>query len=146
MYHSIQSHQIKNKFIVGDFNLPCINWTLNEYTKDSRVLEREFCDIVNACYLHQMVNFLTRFSKDGTGNILDFVLLWDPTLVSDLREGCDNIGSDHTAIAFEIPISCKRVKQPKRTVYNFKRADWSGLKNALLLRSWNLDDKDIDVL
>ncbi|XP_072041144.1 uncharacterized protein [Amphiura filiformis] len=143
---SIQSHQIKNKIIVGDFNLPRINWTLNEYTNDSRVLEREFCDVANACYLHQMVNFPTRFNKDGTGNILDLVLLWDPTLVDDLREGCDNIGSDHTAITFSIPILCKRVKQPKRTVYNFKRADWSGLKNALLSHSWNLDDNDIDVL
>ena len=46
---SIKSHQIKNKIIVGDFNLPRINWTLNEYTKDSRVLERKVCNVVNAC-------------------------------------------------------------------------------------------------
>ena len=92
-----------------------------------------------------MVNFTTRINKGGTGNILDLVLLCNPALVSDLREGGDNIGSDHTAITFTIPISYKRVKQPKRTVHNFKRVDWSGLKmlSFLTLGTWM---KDIDVL
>ena len=77
-----------------------------------------------------MVNFLTRFNKDSTGNILDLVLLWDPTIVSDLREGSDFIDSDHTSITFLIPILYKGVKQPKRTIYYFKHADWSGFKQC----------------
>jgi hypothetical protein len=143
----LHSYHIKDKIIVGDFNLPRIDWTSNQYKPDSRPLEREFCDIVNTIFLQQLVNFPTRFTKEGIGNILDLVLLWNPDLVKNLREGSDNMGSDHTAINFTIPISCKYVKQPKRTIYNFKCADWAGLTNSLNTHSWDTDcNIDIDIL
>lgn len=80
------------------------------------------------------------------GNILDLVLSWNSDSVVDIREGSDNIGSDHCAINFTIPFTYKPVKQPKRIIYNFKRADWEGLKNALISNTWALNDNNVDVL
>jgi hypothetical protein len=51
----------RNSIIVGDFNIPNINWSSNQYTAKSKPIEREFCDILNNHYLKQLVPFQLGF-------------------------------------------------------------------------------------
>lgn len=141
LFHTVHKN---NSIIVGDFNIKNINWSSNQYKSQCKPIEREFCDIVNNHYLKQFVNFPTRISRNGTRSILDLILAWAPDIVHNVREGSDSLGSDHFSVCFSIPISKKFVKQPKRAIFNFKRADWNGLKYALASDSWYLDTSNID--
>jgi hypothetical protein len=72
------------------------------------------------------------------------ILTWNPEIVHNVGEGSDNLGSDHFSICFAIPVSKQFEEQPKRSIYNFKRADWNGLKHALASDPWLSDTSDID--
>jgi hypothetical protein len=50
----------------------------------------------------------------------------------------DIIATDHTLISFDVDFKiCKKTKV-KRSVFNFKNANWSGLKQVLANIPWEL--------
>ena len=56
------------------------------------------------------------------------------------------ICTDHKLISFELDLKVPKRSKTKRVVYNFKRADWSGLKETLRNTPWDAcivpDDAD----
>ena len=58
----------------------------------------------------------------------------------------DIICTDHKLISFELDLKVPKRTKTKRVVYNFKRADWSGLKETLRNTTWDAcivpDDAD----
>ena len=61
------------------------------------------------------------------GNILDLLLTDKSPLVSGINvsDAILPCNSDHYCIKCNIKSMCKRLKIPKRDVYNYIRADWS---------------------
>ena len=49
--------------ILGDFNVPKIDWENKELQLGARRIERQVLDVVNDCFLHQHVTKPTRFLK-----------------------------------------------------------------------------------
>ena len=49
----------------------------------------------------------------------------------------DIICTDHKLIGFELDLKVPKRSKTKRVVYNFKRADWSGLKETLRNTPWD---------
>ena len=49
--------------ILGDFNVPFINWEDKDLRRGARRVERDMLKVVNDCYLHQHVKEDTRFSE-----------------------------------------------------------------------------------
>ena len=128
--------------LLGDFNFPGIDWTLpSPSCSDS--LSSYFCDIFDDYFLCQMVNQATRGD-----NLLDLVFINKPDLLSDLTI-CDGLGhSDHNSIEFTLKVKISRPRNNPRLVYDFKHADWDGLKEDLVNIPWNCMDlvDDIDVI
>ena len=50
----------------------------------------------------------------------------------------DIISIDHTLISFDIDFNICRKPKVKRSVYDFKNANWSSLKQVLTHISWEL--------
>ena len=50
----------------------------------------------------------------------------------------DIIFTDHKLISFNVDLKLHKKPIIKRTVYNFKNADWSGLKDLLKNTPWDL--------
>ena len=130
--------------ISGDMNLSKISWDSLENTKGSR--EVSFLDILNDYFLTQMNFIPTRGDK-----MLDLVI----TSVPDHVRVCEvlspqdsGVFTDHGVVCFEFRASTKAQHKVNRTVYDYGRGDFEGLRRAL--ESINLcnlvrDSENIDL-
>ena len=85
---------------------------------------------------------ISHFSK----TILDLVFYNFPEEILDVN-AVEDFSSDHRVVSFLMLTKLKRLRKSGRTVYNFKKADLSGLKSALSNLSWDtvFVDNDINV-
>ena len=125
--------QAKNTkhILVGDFNLNGTTWPEGQ---SSCALENDFINLFNDLELNQLITQPTH--KDG--RTLDLLLCNPPTLVDrhEVLERYQVCNSTHFAIKFSLSLYVKRKKCPKRTVYNFSKADWNGLNDELGKVNW----------
>ena len=116
-----------NSYIIGDLNLPGINWeTLTTDKKGEGILE--------ACLemgLEQLINFPTH----NKGNILDVII----TNRSDCALNITDVGSlgksDHCMIWLET-IYNTPVNEEERYIPDWNKADVKNLRNALNRMDW----------
>ena len=123
--------KFKAHFVVGDFNLPEVNWTEGQ---SSTHLGQRFIDLFNDLGLTQMINQPTH----EKGKILDLLFsnlvgVVENIVVLGKNEICS---SDHFGIIFTVKMKFRK-KIIKRKIYNFKKADWEGLNNDLKSVRWD---------
>ena len=127
--------------VAGDLNMPAIDWQ-NFTSPDST--DQLFLDTFSNFELEQLITGPTH----EKGNILDLLLADKPALISDVDVSDSNLPckSDHFCLSFSLKSKFKRLKLPKREIYNYKRANWNGLNSDLNSVDWNsvLDD-DIEL-
>ena len=118
--------------LLGDFNLPNIEWTLvSPLQQDS--LSDYFCDyIVNYFGLSQLVKTPTR------GNaLLDLVLTNTPENISSIDIDCGLGNSDHNIIFFGFNAYISRPRQAPKIVYYYKNANWTNFRSDLSNSPWD---------
>ena len=105
--------------LIDSFDVVCVH---NHFTKT-----------VKDIYLWQLVNFPTRGD-----NILDLILTNTPNKVSNVQGFDDILNTDHKLVSFNINLKIQKKPKAKRSIYNFKNANCSGLKEMLLYapRPW----------
>lgn len=116
-----------NVLIMGDFNLPDINW---DSLSGSSVNSKNFCDFIFNFNLTQLIAHPTH----RKGNILDLVISNTPEVVDNLLiNKHPSLDTDHFMISFDlkrghlVPKSCSSEAIP---VYS--KTDMEGLSNYLL--------------
>ena len=127
--------------VAGDLNMPATDW--QNYSSPNSI-DQLFLDTLSNFELEQLVNIPTHIK----GNILDLLLTDKPALISDIIMSDTHIPckSDHYCLSFSINSKIKRLKLPKREVYNYKRANWEGLNYDLDSVDWNnLLNGDTDI-
>ena len=129
--YSEVSHEL---CIVGDFNMSGINWTDGN---SSSSVENLLLDAINELGLHQMVRQPTREK-----NILDLVLCSDFDSVYNLQVNETFSKADHSYITFSLKI--RQSQDVKRTIYNYKRADWELMRAHAATIDWDLVLLDCD--
>ena len=128
--------------IVGDFNFPNIQWpTLT----GSCPLSTTFCDFIFECNLSQLICEPTH----SKGHILDLVLVSDEDLVSSVSVHSNDdrpLQSDHFMISFDLAYTVVGSTTINlREVFDYSKADWSGLCDHLLDCELNhLESEDVD--
>ena len=127
----ISRRKFRAHFVVGDFNLPEINWSSSQSTTQ---LGRNFLDLFNDLGLTQLINQPTH----EKGKILDLVLcnlsgVVESLVVHGKNEICS---SDHYGVTFKVRMTF-RTKISKRKILNYKKADWVGLNNDLKAVRWD---------
>ena len=112
--------------IVGDFNLPDINWSTLTGTSS---LSSSFCDLIFDYNLVQFVDSPTHIK----GNILD-ILLSNTTFIHNVHvEPSQLISSDHFMVLFSIVCDIKPVRRHMvKYIFDFKNVDMEGLLMFLL--------------
>ena len=126
--------RFNNILICGDFNYPYISWDHPERTRGADDLQ--FSELLGDYFLSQIVTSPTRDK-----NILDLVLTNVPDLVqlgSILQPEQAGLFTDHSVVTFSVKASVKRPRLPKRSVYDYRRGDFEGLRCAL--QSLNLSN------
>ena len=117
--------------IVGDMNLDTVNWLSNS---TSNRVHTSFINLFDDLGLSQLIHEATHKG----GKILDVLLCDSPDIIRNLK--VENPGtfvsSDHSPITFSINAFVRKVKAAKRSIYNFKKANWVQLNNELCRVDW----------
>jgi hypothetical protein len=116
------------RFTWFDCNLPDTNWDY-QVTPGSDNLSNVFCDIINDSFLTQMNHAPTRVTEN-TSDILDLVFTDQPERICGLATFDTQLATDHLGVSFFIKALVKRERVP-RFVYDFKKADFDGLRLTL---------------
>ncbi|PFX15231.1 putative RNA-directed DNA polymerase from transposon X-element [Stylophora pistillata] len=139
------SHEELNTplFLCGDFNFPDIHWNF-EAAPGLDNLPNMFCDIVSVTFLTQMNHSTTRIT-DNAENILDLVFTNQPERVCEMETFDCQFATDHLELAFLIKTKVKR-ERLVRYSYDFKKANFDALRQALSVTSLDLgfDESDVD--
>ena len=116
--------------MVGDFNLSALDWAaFHEQipTMTGGHLEKSFCDLFD--------NFLQQFILGPThngGNKLDLLCNCPGIIVnvdsSTLEQS--KFPTDHYIVEFQIKLNFKRARKVNRKVFNYKLANFEGLRNC----------------
>jgi Reverse transcriptase (RNA-dependent DNA polymerase)/Endonuclease-reverse transcriptase len=117
-----------NRIILGDFNLPGINWETGQARGEG------LNDILNTCqdeFLEQQVHFPTHIK----GNCLDLILTNVPEKIVSVNDVGRLGSSDHHMILSEISINAKESTETGM-VRNWWKADWAAMKDKLAANSW----------
>ncbi|HKQ20670.1 MAG TPA: reverse transcriptase family protein [Nitrososphaeraceae archaeon] len=137
----INSHCI----IVGDFNMPEINWFTRSNT-DSRSIM--LLDLGKNCSLNQIINSPTRGS-----NILDLIFLPNSFTKYSLNISAPIPRCDHNSINLMIDLPSPRNlshynNQCISSTYNFSKADWHSLNIYFSNINWKtiFNCNDIDLI
>ena len=124
--------------LAGDFNLPRACWNSREISVG--VNETKFTEILDDFFLEQINNIPTR-----ENNVLDLLItsIPDKIKISEILKPTDaGIFIDHSLIMFDLITACNPLPKVKRSVFNYRRADFDGLRAHL--RSLNLKEKISD--
>lgn len=143
-YLNSASEQFNNLIVMGDFNLPSINWSALEpsNTNDSA---SAFGNMILNSNLTQLISEPTRYRLNQTPSLLDLVLTNDTNLISNIEMlppiGC----SDHIVILCTVQVLTYR--QPRNTVEFFNRIDYTQLSNNLSNHQWqySFDESNVEL-
>ena len=99
-----------------------------------RILDAE---ILDSNYITFRRDRPTRSANDNS-TILDLLITSVPEFVRNITILSGEFSSEHTLITFEIIILLKCIKPLKRYVYNYKDADFDGLRELLNYIPWDV--------
>ena len=125
--------------LVGDINLPEVQWHQRTGQVHPAINRRSgrACRFLDSCELlglRQWVHEPTRGQ-----NLLDLVLTRDLTCRASVRDGW--LSSDHREVVATVDVPGWRPPVVTRSVvFNFRRADFAGLRRSLSLLPWTLLD------
>lgn len=122
-------------WILGDFNLPDVNWVTNTFTPCGRYPgpSKTMLDIALDYNLQQVVLKPTR-----ENSILDLCFTTNPAFVNsvEVKPGI----SDHDVVVIDASIRPKIIKLPKRKVFLYKKADFDKVAEDLDALNGELTD------
>jgi hypothetical protein len=117
----------KNSIILGDFNIPDIDWTRGM----ARGRSVELLDAVEECLMEQLVEFPTHLK----GNTLDLIITNMPERVVEVREEGRLGRSDHVITVTKITMGASS-QEEKPPYPDWQRADWEAMRKELLDTTW----------
>lgn len=121
--------------IIGDFNLPKINWDNWLTNKNEQSLEVRFIEAIRDSFLHQHITEHTRCRGTDLPSTIDLLFTDEADQVSNI-EYLPPLGkSDHSTISFDFDtyteITLSSVK------YLYAKADFETIRNYLRQQNWS---------
>jgi len=133
----IQYNSFCSVIIVGDFNLPDINWKFPS-TVNTQGYSCEFIKRIEDNYLHQMVQEPTRGRAGQRSNILDLILTNEENSVDNIVYEAPLGKGDHSVINFRIKIDCE-AEVPKTIKYLYDKANFEDMRCFLKEKDWETE-------
>jgi hypothetical protein len=128
-----------NVLILGDFNLPQINFELiNASGSTNSMANRFFSSTVNLG-LTEHIQDSTRWRQGNIPSRLDFVLSNEPTMVENVSRLAPLGLSDHVVVNFDFICNTTWLETSPRTHYAFYRADYHAIRESLSRANWGCD-------
>jgi len=139
----IDSHRkgIDNIVIVGDFNMPGIDWeTWNGKTdQDVQIIE-----VLQDLFMYQHIDEPTRYRIGQIPSLLDLVISSKEELVRDVKY-MDPLGkSDHLCICFTIDTD-PDINSTSQQRYRMDKGKYDSLTQMMIEVNWRDNTKDMDI-
>lgn len=130
LLEEINDTSFKYKLVVGDFNLPTIDW--NNCTTDEGLhgFSAMFVEKIRDCFYTQHIKDITRMRGKSRGNTLDLVFSNDETIVEEIQLTSPLGRSDHVCIEIMCDLQDMEVKV-KDMYYMYEKADYNRMKRSL---------------
>jgi hypothetical protein len=146
LINEICARKITKILIMGDFNLPEIDWDF-EHVINASVYPSEFLDTFNDCFLFQHVTQPTRARLGQNSNTLDLVITNREELVSEFKHEGPLGKSDHCVLRFKV--NCEMDSDQSQTVkYLYDKGNYEEMRTEINTVNWDQEiqknDKDID--
>ena len=118
------SKQYERICMLGDFNIPSVNWKSELYSSNI-TSQSMFCDVINQFSFQQLNTVASNVKR----NMLDLVFTNAPEMFSNIAECPVELSSDHIVLNFSVSLpNHSSEKGNSREVFNYKAADWAGLR------------------
>jgi len=127
--------------IMGDFNLPGIDWDEDSCPHNEAHIETLFLESIRDTYLYQHVTEPTRVKVDQQPNILDLILTNEEGMVSDLSIEAPIQKSDHATLWFTFNTHTAPSKTHTKRIYD--KGDYDKMKK-MLSKNWKEELGDLD--
>ncbi|ESN94219.1 hypothetical protein HELRODRAFT_164018 [Helobdella robusta] len=114
-----------NKFIIGDFNIPTINWESMSVSGGLKSFQWKFIDCVNYCFLVQFIDAPTRYKNRQKQNILDLLLAQQQNLIQDIKYNSPVGKSDHLMLSFSLVVNTEVITHLKENkMFDYKKGNY----------------------
>ncbi len=132
----LSSNNFDKLIIVGDFNLPGIDWeSWTSKSNSTTDLNFSFIESLRDCYLVQHVSRPTRGRGINNPNVLDLIITNNITEINNLEYLSPLGKSDHCVLQFSIICDIKLQPYSKTKKY-YDKADYTDIKNLLPAINW----------
>ena len=128
----------KNSFMLGDFNIPEIDW--EKGTAEGR-RPKEFLQAAEDNFLTQMVKFPTHIK----GNVLDLILTNAEEKVESVTEAGRLGKSDHVILSMVVSVEAGWRREREEMILDWNKADWKEMKKQVGEKDWKEEMKNKDV-
>ena len=120
---SAASRRKTDILIMGDFNLPDIDWMTNTTERSTCHSSQVFIDAVRDACLHQHVSQPTRFRHGQIPHVLDLILTSDEHMINSLEHHAGLGLSDHVVMSCNLSIKNTRVTDGKSR-FNYNKGNY----------------------
>ena len=131
-----------HKCLVGDFNLPSINWENWTTPHNEESKEERFLDALRDSFLHQGVKEPTRCRGNDEPSTIDLILTGEENQINDLQYLSPLGKSDHSVLYFHLQCYTDKKSKTKRFVYD--RADYVSMKQYARTLDWVPNVQTVD--
>ena len=150
-YLASKLNPTKDKLLLlGDFNLPNINWTEESCSNDNEHINSKFLKFVHENYLTQFINKPTHHRAEQTPTLIDLILSNDKDLVSEVNHYAPLGLSHHDVITFTLVCNHEIVDLPPITKHMLDKGDYDNLRKYLGGIEWDTllssSDNDVDII
>jgi hypothetical protein len=122
-------HEFNLVCVLGDFNVPEIDWSLQSQPVDIAGNAREFFDIMLSHHCYQ----INSNPSNAHNNALDLIFVNSMSLIPEVHAfDLDCFPSDHAVLYYDLSTKKPQLPHEKRIVYNYKRANFDQLISELV--------------
>jgi hypothetical protein len=91
--------------IIGDFNLPHIDWSYMSTSKNSSDIHSKFIEKLRDCFFTQLMASNTRVRGSNKASLLDLVITNDVNMIDKINTACPLGRSDHYSVILKLNIN-----------------------------------------
>ena len=146
--------------LIGDFNVPEINWEDSNYSGSESSLAAKLFDAINDAYLCQHVSGFSRHRSGQRSSLLDLVFTTDTNSIYSVQHHSPLGSSDHECLSWQYECSFNDpLNDGMPIMYNYWKGnyslmcqdldeiDWESLfNNNSIDENWNLFKKEVAIV
>ena len=135
LFNLLKSEKLKvfdKVCIMGDFNFPKVKWGHTEVNQ----IDNEIKEKIQDAFLIQKVKKPTRRRKQDNPSLLDWVLVSEDELVSDIQHLAPLGKSDHDLLYFDLYVPKRRSQDSIVYKYDLKRGNYEEMRKELGEVDW----------